>query len=258
VNVNAEVLAAAAPEPAMMGGMGGTLSTVRGRRGCRGLAAAALALGALLVGAAPAGAKPAAAPKPLSFSCAEAMPDGTLVDPHLGEVLAALAASVRWSGGDAYGAPTDCHRQVRLFCGPDLDHDGDPDAIVEVSWWFGGTCAPAPADGEITPVTKTFLASKHGAAWRAVAALIVTADDDTAALSATTGDQSAAPPARRSSFVRRANGETAIRVEWSKATSDTGCALGGYEVFALRKNALHKLEGGDSSRACTPCGCDHH
>jgi hypothetical protein len=227
-------------------------STGRGRRRFAALGRASFAIGALLVSAT-AGAKPAAAPKPLSFSCPEALADGTLVDPALARTLVALAASVKWGAGDVYGAPTDCHRQVRLFCGPDLDHDGDPEAIVEVSWWFGESCAPAPADGEAIPVAKTFLVSRHGAAWRAVAPLIVTTRDDAAATDTTT-----TPTPRRAYFVRRPNGEAAIRVTWSKATSDTGCALGGYEVFALRAGALHKLEAGDNSRACTPCGCDHH
>jgi hypothetical protein len=74
--------------------------------------------------------------KPLRVSCAEALADGTLVDPGQEASLIAIAAGLRWKGDDPFGPPADCHRAVRLFCGPDLDRDGDIEAIVEVSWRF--------------------------------------------------------------------------------------------------------------------------
>ena len=197
-------------------------------------------------------------PKPLRFSCAEALADGTLIDPRQAGALAALAAGLRWDAGDQFGPPTDCHREVRLFCGPDLDHDGDSEAIVEVSWWFTDSCASGSADGEFLPVTKTFLASRHGAVWRGVAALGVASNDESAGALAPgglSGGAPAAPAVRRLYFVRRPHGETAIRVEWANVASETGCALGGYEIFALRAGVLRKVEASDNSRICAPCGC---
>jgi len=195
-------------------------------------------------------ARPARRPaRPPHQACDDALADGTLIDPGQAATLAALAARLKWAGDDDGGAPSECHRAVRLFCGPDLDHDGDAEAIVEVAWWRTGNCAAAQKGdagdgGDHDQVTKTFLASRHGAVWRAVAPLAVSIDQE-----------AAAEPARRSFFVKRPHGEAAVRVEWTSATSDTGCALGGYEVFALRGGSLRKLEGGDLSQACTPCGC---
>jgi hypothetical protein len=216
-------------------------------------------LAALAVVAVAAPPRPGAPPRPLRFACPEALADGTLVDPRQAGPLASLAAGLKWESGDPFGPPTDCHRQVRLVCGPDLDGDGDPEAIVEVSWWFSDDCAAAAReDGGGVPVMKTFLASRHRAVWRAVAPLSVASSDEvpreSVALSAA-GAGAVAPAPRRSYFVRRPRGETGVRVEWSSATSDTGCALGGYQVFALRAGALHQVEAGDSARLCAPCGC---
>jgi hypothetical protein len=221
--------------------------------------AVAVALSSLFAAATKPSPPPAPpAPKPLRFSCPEALADGTLVDPRQAGALAALAAGLKWDAGDQFGPPTDCHREVRLICGPDLDHDGDPDAIVEVSWWFTDSCAGAAQDGEFVPVTKTFLASRRGGLWRGVAALGVASSDEAAGALATgaAAGQSVAPPIRRSYFVRRPRGETAIRVEWSNVASETGCSLGGYEIFALRAGVLRKVEANDNSQICAPCGCN--
>lgn len=179
-------------------------------------------------------------PKPVRFSCAEALSDGTLIDPHQEAALIAIAAGLRWKGDDPFGPPADCHRTVRLFCGPDLDHDGDVDAIAEVSWRSTDDCASSENEsGDFVPVAKTFVVSRHGAVWRGVAPLSITTDDD-------------ATPAF---FVRRRGGDTAIRVEWKSAATDSGCAIGRYEVFALRAGALRQVESGDDSHTCVPCGC---
>jgi len=182
--------------------------------------------------------------RPAHQDCAEALADGTLVDPGQAGALVALAATLKWpDDGAGAVAPADRPRAVRLFCGPDLDHDGDPESIVEVRWRSRDDEAATSEDGG-AEVTRTFLASRHGTVWRAVAPLASSSDDD-----------EAAPPSRRAYFVRRPRGETAIRVEWTSAASDKGCALGGFELFALRRGVLHRLGGGDSSRACIPCGC---
>ncbi len=180
-------------------------------------------------------------PRPLEFTCAEALSDGSLVDARQEDALTAIAARLRWKGDDPFGVPTTCHRAVRLFCGPDLDHDGDVEAIAEVSWRFTDDCAASEnEDGGFVPVTKTFLVSRHGSVWRAVAPLAITSSDTAA---------------RSSFFVRRPGGETAIRVEWTSAASSSGCAIGRYEVFALRAGTLRRVESGDDSPVCVPCGC---
>jgi hypothetical protein len=220
------------------------LSTI-GRRGIARVWLVASVWAATTLAIAPAnaaGSKPAPAPpaKPLRFSCAEALSDGTLIDPHQEAALLAMAAGLQWKGDDPYGPPADCHRAVRLLCGPDLDHDGDADAIVEVSWRFTDDCAASQNEsGDFVPVTKVFLASRHGSAWRAVAPLAIT-----------TGDEPSS-----AFFVRWRGGETAIRVEWRNAATDSGCSIGRYEVFALRAGALRRVEAGDDSRTCVPCGC---
>jgi hypothetical protein len=185
-------------------------------------------------------AEGAARPKPVRFSCAEALSDGTLIDPTQETALIAIAAGLRWKGDDPFGPPADCHRTVRLFCGPDLDHDGDADAIAEVSWRSTDDCAASENEsGDVVPVTKAFVVSRHGAVWRGVAPLAITTDDDPT-------------PAF---FVRRRGGDTAIRVEWKSAATDSGCAIGRYEVFALRAGTLRQVESGDDSHTCIPCGC---
>ncbi len=152
----------------------------------------------------------------------------------------AIAAGLRWKGDDPFGPPADCHRAVRLFCGPDLDRDGDIEAIVEVSWRFTDDCAASQnQSGDFVPVTKTFVASRHGIVWRGVAPLAITTEDGPSSVF----------------FVRRRGGATAIRVEWRSAATDSGCAIGRYEVFALRAGTLRRVESGDDSPGCVPCGC---
>ena len=83
----------------------------------------------------------------MRFSCADALADGTLTDPTQEAALVAIAAGLRWKGDDPFGPPADCHRAVRLICGPRLDRGGDVEAIVEVSWRF---TAPVRPGDEIT------------------------------------------------------------------------------------------------------------
>ena len=215
--------------------------------GRRGEARLWLALPLVLSVAVATEADGAPRPKPLRFTCAEALADGTLTDSRQEPALIAIAASLRWKGDDPFGAPADCHRAVRLFCGPDLDHDGDVEAIVEVSWRFTDDCAASQNEsGDFVPVTKTFLASRHGTVWRGVAPLSITSTDEAPSTSESTP---------RAFFMRRPGGETAIRTEWTSAATDSGCAIGRYEVFVLRAGTLRRLEAGDDSRSCIPCGC---
>ena len=176
----------------------------------------------------------------MRFSCAEALADGTLIDPGQAAPLLAIAAGLRWIGDDPFGPPADCHRVVRLFCGPDLDHDGDIEAIVAVSWRFTDDCASSQDESSnFVPVTKTFVASRHGAVWRGVAPLAITTEDGPS----------------RVFFVRRRGGATAIRAEWRSGATDSGCAIGRYEIFTLRAGTLRRVDSGDDSPRCVPCGC---
>ena len=185
-------------------------------------------------------AESAAPAKPVRFSCTEALSDGTLTDPHQEAALIAIAAGLKWKGDDPYGPPADCRRTVRLSCGPDLDRDGDAEAIVEVSWRFTDDCAASQNEsGEFVPVAKTFIASRHGSVWRGIAPLAITTGE---------GPSSAF-------FVKRRSGETAIRVEWRNTANDSGCSIGRYEVFTMRAGTLRRVESGDDSRTCAPCGC---
>ena len=209
-----------------------------------------VAAGALSGGAAAAPARgrraTPAPPKPLRFTCAEALSDGTLTDARLGPTLLALAAGLPWASESDEGPPAACHEEVRLVCGPDLDGDGDAEAIVEVRWWRpfeGGTCEGIRrANDPYAVVTSTFLVSRHGATWRARAPLGVAGGDDPRATGA-------------AYFVRRPRaGAPAIRVEWSSVASDNGCEIRGYATYAFTAaRGLKKLETGDASPPCTPC-----
>jgi hypothetical protein len=181
----------------------------------------------------------------LLVSCPDALTDGTVVDAGQVDQLIKLAATLKWEGG--YGSPRACHRTVRLTCGPDLDRDGDPEAIVQVGWWSavdGDDCGRLVGADDHWIVSYTFLATRHLGAWRAVGPLAVGIDADEA-------------EARRPAyFVRRAHGELAVRTEWSTVSSDSGCRIGGYEVFAVRSGAVQRIEVGDNSLPCIMCDCD--
>lgn len=176
---------------------------------------------------------------PLHFSCADALDDGTLVDAMQSPSLTKLARQLPWP---EIGAPPALPpRDLRVFCGPDVDGDGERDFIVRASF-------DNPENGaselDAALLTYTFLASKRAGSWRALGPL--TAD--------LTGDHDVE---QRVAFVRRASGQWAVEVERSSFASETGCRITGYEVFAWRQSALATVEAGDRSPVCAPCGCDH-
>jgi len=185
-------------------------------------------------------------PAPVHVACPEALSDGSLVDARLGEVLASLAGGIKWDAAGG-GAPTRCRREVKLHCGPDLDHDGDQEAIAEIASLDvgdGQSCDSASASGEQTPVVMRhfFLVSRHQSSWRAAGRLAVNVDDGG-------GD-----PARPSAyFVRQSGGKYGVRVDSYAAHG--ACEVGGYEVFALRGGLLVNVARGDLSAPCVPCGC---
>lgn len=200
-----------------------------------------------------AGAKGASkAPTPVTFECADALDDGTLVDDRQADAIARLAPGTRWPAAEPppSGAPA---RGVRLYCGPDLDGDGDREALAEVTYLTGddgdGTgnaatprAAATPLDG--APATYWLLVSKHGVTWRAIAGLAV--------------EPGGAPAGggRSAMFVRRPGGKWGVEVERTGGPSQAGCHLAGYEIFELQGGALRGVKAGDRSIACVPCGCD--
>ena len=197
------------------------------------------ATGAASHGAANAHGKAAHRPTPLRFTCADALDDGTLTDGSQAAGLTTLTRTLTWP--DLGAPPALPPRDVRLYCGPDVDGDGERDAIVRLSFDNPDTNESA-LDAE--QLSYTFLASKHGGSWRALGRL--TAD--------VTGDRDIEQSVV---FVRRASGQYAIEIERSSFASETGCRITGYEILAWRAGALATVEAGDRSPKCTPCGCDN-
>lgn len=226
---------------------GNEVKAGRGARARRAAVGAAILLGATSFGAAAAPAAHKAPPTrvvPLHVSCPEALEDGTPVDAHLTATLLALAATAPWTAAD--GPPSTCHPAVKVTCGPDLDGDGDPEAIVQVQGWTAADdapCAELRAGDDHWLATHTFLATRHRDAWRVVARIDagLTAADE--------------PEARRATFVRRPGGRPGVRVEWTSLTSESGCRIAGYQLLELRAGVLHRLELGDNSRTCRLCDC---
>jgi len=175
---------------------------------------------------------------PVHFTCADALEDGTLVDGSQGANLTKVARTLTWP--DLGPPPPLAPRDVRLFCGPDVDGDGERDAIVRLAFDNPDTVQSA-IDAE--QLTYTWLASKHAGSWRALGRLAadVTGDRDL--------EQSVV-------FVRRPSGQYGIEIERSSFASETGCRITGYEILAWRAGALATVEAGDRSPKCAPCGCN--
>ena len=141
-------------------------------------------------------------------------------------------------------------RGVRLYCGPDLDGDGDREALAEITYLTAterdgtseGDADATPIDG--APASYWLLVSKHGLVWRAIAGLAVDLGGG-------------APDVGRSAmFVRRPGGKWGVEVERRGGPSQSGCHLAGYEIFELHAGVVRSVRSGDRSTACAPCGCD--
>jgi hypothetical protein len=189
------------------------------------------------------------APAPVAFECAEALDDGTLVDEREGEAIVRLAPTTRWPVAEPPPTGPRAHG-VRLYCGPDLDGDGDREGLAEITYLTGGDgdrtssgeADATPIDG--APARYWLLLSKHGATWRAIAGLAVDLGD------------APAEAGRSALFVRRPGGKWGVEVERRGGPSQAGCHLAGYEIFELHAGVLRGVKAGDRSTACLPCGCD--
>src|SRR5438132_895748 len=143
----------------------------------------------------------------VTFECGDALEDGTLVDEKQGDVLARLGAKARWLVGDP--PPPDTRpRTVRLFCGPDLDGDGDREALAELTFADAGSEEQGMSvSGDSLGTTYSLLVSKHGPPWRAVAGVAV--------------DLSGGPGAGRAAvFVRRPAGRWGVEARRSGGGSE--------------------------------------
>jgi len=179
-----------------------------------------------------------------TFECADALEDGTLVDERQGEVLARLAVKARWLAGDP--PPADVRpRAVRLFCGPDLDGNGDREAVADLTFADAGSEDEGMSlAGDGSGTTYSLLVSKHGATWRAVAGVAA--------------GQTGGPGAERGAvFVRRPGGRWGVEARRSGGGSEHDCRIAGYEIFELQANELRSVKAGDRSVTCLPCGCDN-
>ena len=180
----------------------------------------------------------------VTFECADALEDGTLVDERQGEALARLAVKARWLAGDP--PPADARpRAVRLFCGPDLDGNGDREALAELTFaGEGSEDEGMSVAGDGSGTTYSLLVSKHGPTWRAVAGVAV--------------DPAGGPGAGRGAvFVRRPGGRWGVEARRSGGGSEHDCRIAGYEIFELQGNELRSVKAGDRSVTCLPCGCDN-
>jgi hypothetical protein len=174
----------------------------------------------------------------ITVPCAEAGADGKPIDPRIDEELSTAARQLKW---DSYGPPKPCHRRVQLACGPDVDGDGQPEAIVHITWRTllnGTTCRTIRDSNDYWDTGVTFLVSGRAGKWRAVGPLGIDIE----------GDQQ--DEHSSAWFVRRRDGELAIRASTTNVSSDTMCTIGSYTVWRLRNGKLVALETGDNSEPC--------
>jgi hypothetical protein len=168
--------------------------------------------------------------KPIVAVCPVPWTSGEVRDPVLATKLAALARKVTWE--DDYGPPTACGRKVDLTCGPDLDGDGLPEAIVLVSWRLvlnERTCATIRDDNDYWNTTKIFLASGNPQKQKAIAPLVHQSDEF--------------PGTRIGAwFVRLRDGRVGVASSHASEASDTGCDSGATTMYAMERGKLRKVE----------------
>jgi hypothetical protein len=174
----------------------------------------------------------------LTFPCPEARADGSVVDPRAQLALLALAHTLKWN--DDYGFP-DCHRRVLLQCGPDIDGDGQQEAIVRIEGYVllnGKSCKRISDSNDYWPVAKTFFASGRPGGWRN--AQMLGAD--------IVGDQQVQTTG--AGFVRRRDGRVAI--EFSTYSFDGGNGCGGTNrvIYRPERGKLRIVENIPDTAPC--------
>jgi hypothetical protein len=172
----------------------------------------------------------ALAVKPITATCPAPWTAGEVHDPVLANKLSALARKLTWE--DDYGPPTTCGRKVNLDCGPDLDGDGLPEAIVAVTWKLmlnGRTCATVRDHNDYWTTKKIFLVSGNAQKQKAVAAL---------------EHESEEFPGNSSSawFVRLPDGRAGVATSNVNEASDSGCLSGATIRYAMEHGRLREME----------------
>jgi hypothetical protein len=177
--------------------------------------------------------------QPVTERCPEAGPNGKLVDARFERELSEQAAKLNPQG--EYGPPKDCHRQVSLFCGPDLDGDGTSESIVKIKWRTllnERTCRTIRDSNDYWDTAVTFLVSGRAGKWKAIAPLGIDIEGDQQDMHTSAW------------FVRQRDGALAVRSTTTNVSSDTMCEFGDYVVWGLRHGQLRKLESGEVPRQC--------
>jgi hypothetical protein len=170
----------------------------------------------------------------LTVACPGSKSDVLVPDARQIKQLNTAEAGLPW--GDDYGGPGDCHRQLRITCGPDLDGDGAPELIVRDDWavLINGveSCAAIRDDNDYWPLTRIFLVRSTAQGLTAVAPLA----------HAIIGDQQS--ETAEAWFVQRAKGKPAVYVTETAQASDTGCEDGGFTIFELMNGKLREVARG--------------
>jgi hypothetical protein len=182
----------------------------------------------------------ALAAKPIGAACPVPWTAGEVHDPALANKLAGLARKLTWE--DDYGPPATCGRKVELTCGPDLDGDGVPEAIVTISWRLvlnDRTCATIRDDNDYWKTTKIFLVSGNPQKQKAVAPLGCESDE----FAGTRVD---------AWFVRLRDGRVGVASSHTTEASDTGCDSGATTSYALERGKLRKTETRIDEPPCDP------
>ena len=160
--------------------------------------------------------------------------------------LIAEANRLSWAGVPNYAdgvpdPPGPRLKAVRVVCGPDIDGDGAPEAVVTLT----RTSDLAPDDDPASrwSIDLTFLAARHGARWRGVVAL---------------GLNGAIPGIEGSvetevSFVKLASGRPALAItRTTGGGGDCDCEHEVTSVATLQDGKLHQLGTFETAR---PCDC---
>jgi len=182
----------------------------------------------------------ALAAKPITATCPAPWTAGEVHDPVLANKLAVLTRKLTWE--DGYGPPGACGRKVELTCGPDLDGDGLPEAIVMVTWKLvlnERTCATIRDDNDYWNTTRIFLVSGNPQKQKAVAPLEHKSDEFA-------GTRIGAW------FVRMRDGRMGVASFHIAEASDSGCDSGATTTYAMERGKLREMETRIDEAPCAP------
>jgi hypothetical protein len=172
--------------------------------------------------------------RPLQVACPGSATNLLAPDARQIKQLNAAEASLNWD--DDYGGPGNCHRELRITCGPDLDGDGSPEFIVRDDWvvLLNGVdrCSAIRDGNDYWPVTRIFLVRSMAQGLTVVAPLA----------RAVVGDQQS--ETADAWFVQRPKGGVGIYVTKTAQASDTGCEHGGFRILKLENGKLHEVASG--------------